>query len=839
MGSNMAENHPVGFQWVMEAKARGATIIHVDPRYTRTSAMADLHLPIRAGTDIAFLGGLINYVLTNGRDFREYVLAYSNAATLISDQFVDTEELDGLFSGWDPDHHRYDPASWAYANAGNLPRHPGPQDPNLQDPNLQDPSLQDPRCVYQLLTAHFARYSPQMVAEVCGVRQELFERLAAAMCDNSGRDRTGAIAYSVAWTHHTVGVQNIRSAAILQTLLGNIGRPGGGILALRGHASIQGSTDIPTLFDLLPGYIAMPQRDTASSLAEYLATQAGGHDYRGRLEAYLVSLLCAWYGDHARARPDFGFDFLPRLTGDHSTYQTALGMLEGTVKGFFVLGENPAVGSANAGLHRKAMAKLDWLVVRDLQETETASFWYDAPEIDTGELRTADIGTEVFLLPAAAHTEKAGSFTQTQRLLQWRDQAIEPPGDCRSDLWFIWRLGAAVQRILADSPEERDHPIRYLTWDYPLIGVHGDPDAEAVLAEINGFDATGGHLSSYEQLRHDGSTSCGCWIYSGVFAEGVNQARRRKPGHEQTWVAPEWGWAWPANRRQLYNRASADPDGRPWSERKRYVWWDNAAARWEGPDEPDFPRTTHPDTTATGTEVGGADAFIMQADGKAWLYVPTGLVDGPLPTHYEPAESPVANRLYAQQDNPRLERINHPANPDNHSPGTNHSPPDHTVRYPFILSTYRLTEHHTTGAMSRTVSRLNALQPELFCEVSPELARLRGLDHGGWATIITSRAAIEARVMVTSRLAPIPTGTQGDGAVLHQVGLPWHWGWKGSSTGDVANDLLALDLDPNVHIQDTKSLTCDIHPGRRPTGPARAALVARHRGPDPAQEPPS
>ncbi len=807
MGSNMAENHPVGFGWVVEAQRRGATVIHVDPRFTRTSALADLHVPIRAGTDLAFLGGLINYVLRNGREFREYVQAYSNAASIVSADFVDTEDLNGVFSGWNEETGVYDPSSWSYADAGTTPR--------------KDPTLEDPQCVFQVLKRHFQRYCAEMVAETCGVPEALFTRVAEALCDNSGRERTGAFCYAVAWTHHAVGVQNIRAASILQTLLGNIGRPGGGILALRGHASIQGSTDIPTLFDLLPGYIPMPHVDHGSSLEEYLAHLSDGKDFRGELRAYMISLLVAWFGENANAEPDFGFDLLPRLSGDHSSYQSIVAMLEGTVHGFFVLGENPAVGSANAGMHRKALARLDWLVVRDLQETETASFWYDAPEIDTGELRTEDIATEVFLLPAAAHTEKSGSFTQTQRLLQWHDQAVEPLEDCRSDLWFFHRLGMAVRARLASSTLARDRPVQLLTWDYPLIGAHQDPDPEAVLAEINGRHSTGRPLSSYEELRADGSTACGCWIYCGVFADGVNQARRRQTGPSQSWVAPQWGWSWPANRRLLYNRASADPAGQAWSSRKRYVWWDEATQRWIGEDEPDFPATTapsyQPPAGAHGpASISGTDAFIMQPDGKAWLFAPTGLADGPLPTHYEPHESPVANPVYRRQQNPASRRINRRENPDNHSPDGG--------AFPFVLTTYRLTEHHTTGAMSRTVNRLNALQPELFCEVSPALAQFRALTQLGWATIITSRGVIEARVLVTARLQTLRVAGQD----VHQVGVPWHWGWRGTSTGDVANDLLGLDLDPNVHIQDTKSQTCDIMAGRRPRGPARAQLVLDH-----------
>jgi formate dehydrogenase major subunit len=851
----MAECHPVGFQWVMEAKARGATVIHVDPRFTRTSAVADLHVPLRAGSDIAFLGGLINYVLANGLDFREYVVAYTNAAAILREDFRDTEDLDGLFSGFNPEGPHYDPATWAYEGAtaaaaagqreaadedheaadedrgATEEHHGGPEHQESSrasqygsggagisaKPRL-DETLQHPRCVYQVLKRHFARYTPEVVADICGVTPELFAQVAEAITANSGRERTTAFCYAVGWTHHTVGVQYIRTAAILQALLGNIGRPGGGIMALRGHASIQGSTDIPTLFDTLPGYIPMPHAHQHQDLAEFVAADAGATGFWGNMRSYVVSLLKAYWGDAATADNDYRFDYLPRLTGDHGTYQTVLNQLAGECKGYFLVGENPAVGSANAKLQRLGMANLDWLVVRDLQMIESATFWLDGPEVETGELSPTEIGTEVFFLPAAAHTEKDGSFTNTQRLLQWHHKAVEPPGDARSDLWFYYHLGRLIRARLDDGP--RDDPLRHLTWDYPTEGPLADPSADAVLREING-SGPDGLLSAYTELKDDGSTAAGCWIYTGVYAGGSNHAADRTPGREQTWVAPDWGWAWPANRRMLYNRASADPAGKPWSERKKYVWWDADAKRWTGADVPDFEPTKPPDYVppegATAQDaIGGADPFIMQTDGRAWLFAPAGLADGPLPAHYEPAESPVDNPLYGQQANPVRQTVSHRHNRYN---------PAGSDVYPYVFTTYRLTEHHTAGGMSRSLPFLNELQPEFFCEVSPELAAERGLEHLGWATIVSARTAIEARVLVTSRIPPLRVR----GRTIHQVGLPYHWGPNGLSTGDAANELLSVVLDPNVHIQESKAATCDIRPGRRPRGPALLDYVARYR----------
>ena len=833
-GSNMAECHPVGFQWVMEAKARGATVIHVDPRFTRTSALADLHVPLRAGSDIVFLGGIINYVLANEKYFRDYVVAYTNAAVILTGDFADTEDLDGVFSGLDADGRRYDKAAWSYSGAmvrAAAGSRGTPYDLTGRGstaaatgtPQVAE-SLEHPRCVFQVLRRHFARYTPEAVEQACGVPPAAFARVCELLTANSGRDRTTAFVYSVGWTQHTVGVQYIRTAAILQALLGNIGRPGGGMMALRGHASIQGSTDIPTLFDLLPGYLPMPSAQEHRDLDSYIADIAMSKGFWANARAYTVSLLKAYWGEAATAGNGFCFDYLPRLTGDHSTYPTVVEQLNGTCRGYFLLGQNPAVGSANARMQRLGMANLDWLVVRDMAMIESATWWRDGPEIKTGELRTEDIKTEVFFLPAAAHTEKAGSFTNTQRMLQWHHEAVPPSGDARSDLWFMYHLGRRIREKLASSTEEMDRPVLELTWDYPVDGPLAEPSAEAVLAEINGRDAEGQPLSGFTQLKDDGSTACGCWIYCGVYAGGVNQAARRKPGSEQSWIAPEWGWAWPANRRILYNRASADPDGRPWSERKALVWWDAEAGKWTGHDVPDFPATRSPSHRppegATGVDaISGIDAFIMQADGKAWLFAPAGLADGPLPTHYEPQESPFANPLYGQQRNPIREIIKHkenPLQPSGSEPGS--------AVFPYVATTYRLTEHHTAGGMSRTLPYLAELQPEFFCEVSPELAAERGLEHMGWATIITARAAVEARVLVTSRLRPLTVG----GRRMHQIGLPYHWGPNGLVPGDAANELAALSLDPNAHIQEVKAMACDIRPGRRPHGPELRRLVREY-----------
>lgn len=852
-GSNMAECHPVGFQWVAEAKARGAKVIHVDPRFTRTSAVADKHIPIRAGSDVVLLGALINYVISHDLWFKEYVTAYTNAATLVHEDFRDTEDLGGLFSGFDPKTGAYDTASWSYAEeTGDIIDEPGPGaehgsgasaraagdqfgsgGPSLEHAQVhRDDTLQDPRTVFQIVKRHYSRYTPEMVRDMCGIDAADFEYLARTITENSGRERTTCFAYAVGWTQHSLGTQFIRAAAILQLLLGNVGRPGSGIMALRGHASIQGSTDIPTLFNLLPGYLPVPSAGRHDTLSQYLDAIASKKQkgFWANADAYTISLLKAWWGDAARAENDWAYDYLPRLTGAHGTYETVMGMLEDKVEGYFLLGQNPAVGSAHGRMQRMGMSHLKWLVVRDLNLIESATWWKEGPEIESGELRTEDIETEVFFMPAATHVEKAGSFTQTQRLLQWRHQAVAPPGECQSELQFFYELGKRIRAKLAGSDDERDRPLLDLTWDYPT-DEHGDPDAEAVLAEINGryLDGpdAGKPLSAYTQLRPDGSTSAGCWIYTGVYADGINHAASRKPGREQGPAAPEWGWAWPANRRILYNRASADPEGRPWSERKKYIWWDQEQGRWVGDDVPDFPVDrapgSHPDPDLGGpAALGGDDPFIMQADGKGWLFAPTGLVDGPLPTHYEAQESPVANALYRQQQSPA--RLVFPRADNLSAPSAGASGVD---VYPFVFTTYRLTEHHTAGGMSRWLPYLSELQPEMFCEVSPELAAERGLEPNGWATIISPRSAIEARVLVTERMTPLVVG----GHTVHQIGLPYHWGVGSNAvvSGDAANDLLGVTLDPNVQIQESKVASCDIRPGRRPRGADLLALVAEYQ----------
>lgn len=804
----MAEAHPVAFRYVMQAKERGATVIHVDPRFSRTSAAADIWVSLRAGGDIALLGGLIRYILENDLFFRDYVTSFTNAACILREDFQDTEELDGFFSGWDAGQNSYNNNSWMY-ESGDLGR------------PTRDDSLQHPRCVLQVLKRHFARYTPEMVQSVAGVPPKLVEQVARKLAEASGPDKTAAICYAVGWTQQSKGVQIIRAASILQLLLGNIGRPGGGIMALRGHASIQGSTDIPTLYHLLPGYLPMPQAGAdEETFTGYLGKHTKETGWWSNFSKYAVSLMKAYYGDRATPDNEFGWKWMPRLDGNHSHFNFFGDMFDRKIEGLFVMGQNPAVGGPNAKFHRQALGRLKWLVVRDFVETETSAFWKSSREVVSGEISPEDIDTEVFLFPAAGHAEKSGTFTNTQRLLQWREKAVEPPGDATSEAWFMHQLAKRLIAKANASNDPMDEPLRALDWWYPELSGTGEPDAEAVLAEINGWhveqgscesvkESTNGEtekrpgkqqLGGFAELKDDGSTACGCWIYSGVFGpDGVNRARGRESQDE---YGHGWGFAWPADRRVLYNRASARPDGSPWSDAKSLVWWDKDVGKWTGKDVPDFPVTKSPDylpgEDATGMDAhSGQSPFLMQRDGLGWLFAPEGLKDGPIPTHFEPLESPVKNKLYSQQSNPNAERFDRPENRLAESLDE---------RFPFVLTTYRLTEHQTAGAMTRNLSRLGELQPEAFAEMSHELAESIGVKNGDNVDVTTPRGSIRVKACVTRRLQPISLGDQ----QVHQVAIPFHFGVTGLVSGESANELVPMTGEPNVTIHEAKVLVCNV-----------------------------
>jgi formate dehydrogenase major subunit len=857
MGSNMAENHPVAFRWPMAAKVEhGAKLIHVDPRFTRTSAVADIYAPVRAGSDIAFLGGLVNYVISSERwntdpFFHSFVMNYTNAATIIGDEFKDTEDNNGVFSGLMEYHggvpewpyngftRQYEDDSWQYdgvrvgdqgrvastAQSGETPgaksgteKHAGgarlgpPYDglvrSLLKAKPKRDDTLQNPRCVFQIVKRHFSRYTPEMVERATGCPRETFLRVAETILANSGAERTTSFAYAVAWTQHTNGPQIIGCCALLQLLLGNFGRPGAGIMALRGHASIQGSTDVPTLYHSIHGYMPQPSAlKKHETLADYLAGETVPTGYWGNMPKFVVSYLKSMWGDAATPENEFGWAWHPKIFGDHSHMPMFLAMKEGKVRGMLCIGQNPAT-SLNAKLERTALHKLEWLVVKDNWLHETAQFWKTAPEIVDGHVSPADIKTEVFFFPAAQVAETEGTFTNTQRMLQTHFKAAEAPGDCRTDAWFTYQIGKRLKKLYGDSQLPRDEGFKRLTFDYEHEVPHeremGEPSALKLLKEMNGYQTAdpSRHLAGFAELKDDGSTTCASWIYSGVYpAPDKNLAARKEPDPPgQPGAHLKWGFAWPANRRLLYNRASADPTGKPWSERKKWVWWDGA--KWTGYDVPDFAGTKAPDAQPKPGGIGldalsGTDAFIMKGDGVGWLYVPSGLVDGPLPTQYEAAESPVRNPLYTQQSSPVFKSWTSEGNVLAAVADPN---------FPYVITTYRLTEHYLSGAMSRWLPALSELMPELFIEISPELAQEKGIANLDMVRISTPRAQIEAKALVTRRLRPL----QIDGRTVHQVGMPWHWGYEGVVKGSVVNELTALVGDPNVTIHEGKAFVCNI-----------------------------
>ena len=803
--SNMAENHPVGFQWVMKAKERGAKLIHVDPRFTRTSAAADMHVPLRSGTNIVFFGGLIRYAIEKNLYFKDYVVHYTNASFLIDPAFKTPTDLEGLFTGYDPVKKTYDRSSWKYQVDGEgNPR--------------RDLTLKDPNSVFQLLRRHYGRYTLEMVEKVCGIPRAKFEEMAQLYCGTSGPEKTGSITYALNLTQHTNGVENIRSLCMLQLLLGNIGRPGGGVVALRGHANVQGATDLELLYHELPGYLATPLRDQHPDLKTYLEKETPKGGFWTNKPKFMVSLLKAFYGDAATQDNEFGYQWLPkRASADAYSHQHMfVDMYEGKIKGFLADGQNPAVGGPNAKLTRAALAKLDWLLVVDIFLTETAEFW-KAPGVDA-----KDIKTEVFFLPAAPAAEKDGSLTNTMRLIQWHERAVKPPGDVRSDADFFCGLAHRLQKLYAGSTKERDKG--FLAANFTYGAKPDEPEMVEVLKEINGVateDITdkdgkvvykkGQPLNTFAHLTDDGKTTSGCWIYTGVTVEAdgklVNKSAGRKPADEKDYLAHGWGFAWPANRRILYNRAAADLQGKPWSEKKKLIWWDAAAAgqkpedkgKWVGMDVPDFNAFLAPDAK------NGDKPFIMRSDLVGAFFGP--LNDGPFPEHYEPVESPTKNLLSKQQINPVAKIWKVPDQKNDLAPVGS---PD----YPYVITTYRLTEHHLSGVMSRYLPMLAELYHSHFAEISHELARELQIDNGERITVLSPRGKVHVTAMVTNRLKPF----QINGKTVHQIGVPWHWGWKGveelpGSKGDITNDLSASVGDPNVYIQETKAFVCNVKKG--------------------------
>ncbi len=787
IGSNAAENHPASFGHITDAKEKGAKLISVDPRFTRTSSKADIYAPMRSGTDIAFIGGMINYVINdmekNPSNYNMvYVKEYTNASFLINPEFKGAAELDGLFSGYNESTRSYNKSSWGYQkDASGIP--------------MKDKTLQDPSCVFQHLKNHYARYTPNKVNEICGTPEDVFLEICRTYAATGKAGKAGTIMYAMGTTQHTYGTQNVRSYAILQLLLANIGVAGGGINALRGEANVQGSTDHCLLAHILPGYLGQPQNKD-ENLEKYLArvtpttSDPNSANWWQNYPKYIVSLLKAWYGNAAQPENNFLFSNLPKTTKPYNDYSW-IGLFEamyaGTIKGLMVWGQNPAVCGPNVNMERKALDKLDWLVAVDLWETETAAFW-KRPGV-----KPEDIKTEVFLLPAAVSFEKEGSVTNSGRWMQWRYKALNPPGEAQEDLWMINKITMKLMDLYKSQGGPLAGAITDLNWNY---GEH--PSPRDVAKEINGYDLkTGKLMNSFAALQADGTTSSGNWLYCNSVVEPDmepnapipgNRATRRDgdPGMYNIGLYPKWGWCWPVNRRIIYNRASVDLNGEPWDKEHPVIWWKDG--KWTG-DVPDGgwpPMSVDPAATKY--------PFIMKNEGFAHLFG-GGLADGPFPEHHEPWESPVENAMSGTQNNPVFKLWNSEMD----YKGT----PD---KYPIVCSTYRVVEHWQAGQLTRNLPWLVELQPEMFIEISEELAEEKGIENGDKAVVETARGKVEAVTLVTTRFKPFKM----NGKTVHQIGMPWHWGYTGLSTGDSANVLTPHVGDANTMIPEYKAFLCNV-----------------------------
>ena len=796
MGGNAAEAHPCGFKWVTEAKAHNkAKLVVVDPRFTRSAAMADFYAPIRVGTDIAFLGGVINYLLSNDKIQKEYVKNYTNAAFLISDDYACA---DGLFSGYNPDKRNYDNTSWGYQK-------------DKDGFAKIDETLENPRCVYQIIKQHYSRYTPEMVNKICGTPKDAFVKVCEYIATTSVPDRVMTIMYALGWTQHSQGTQMIRTGAMLQLLLGNMGLPGGGMNALRGHSNIQGLTDLGLLSNLLPGYMSLPG-EKESNYEDYIKARAlkplrpNQMSYWQNYPKFHVSFMKAWWGNAATKENNWAFDYLPKLDKGYDVLQAFELMSQGKINGYICQGFNPLASFPNKAKIGGALAKLKFLVIIDPLATETSEFWKNFGVYN--DVDPAKCQTEVFRLPSTCFAEEDGSLTNSGRWLQWHWKGAEPPGEARGDPEIIAGIFTRIRAMYAKDGGKFPDPIVNLTWPYKIPS---SPSPEELAMEYNGkaladvtsppdpknpkeppkvLAAAGQQLAGFAQLRDDGSTSCGCWIYSGAWTAAGNQMARRDNsdpfGVGQTL---NWAWAWPANRRILYNRAAADPSGKSWNPRRKYITWNGKS--WGGADVPDIRPDAAPEE--------GVNPFIMTAEGVAKLFVPAGLVDGPLPEHYEPFESPVPTNLMSP-NNPKA--FAKPAarvfKGDMEAFG---KPKD----FPYAATTYRLTEHFHYWTKH---SELNAIsQPQQFVEIGEDLAAEKGIAHGSKVKVKSNRGEITTVAVVTKRLKALDC----NGTKVHTVGIPIHWGFKGvAQKGYLANTLTPFVGDANTQTPEFKAFIVNI-----------------------------
>ena len=791
MGGNPAEAHPCGFKWVIEAKIKNkARLIVVDPRFTRTAAVADKFAQLRPGTDIAFLGGVIRYLLENDLIQKEYVRSYTNAAFLLDEKFGFE---DGLFTGYDEGKRSYDKASWAYQV-------------DKDGQARVDPTLQDPHCVYQAMKRHYARYTPELVERVTSVPAAEFLEIAKLIGSTSATNKVMTSLYALGWTQHTVGSQNIRCIAMIQLLLGNMGLPGGGVNALRGHSNIQGLTDLGVMSHLLPGYLGLPT-EKEPDLKTYLekrtpkAVRPGQMNYLQNTPKFFVSLLKAFYGAEATKENDFRYDWLPKNDKTYDILATFELMYQGKVNGYFCQGFNPLASVPDKGKLIPALSKLKYLVVIDPLVTETSTFWKNHGEFN--EVDSKAIQTEVFRLPATCFAEEDGSLTNSGRQLQWHWKAAEPPGEARPDIDVMAGIFLALRDLYKKEGGTFPDPIVKLPWGYARPDA---PSPEEVAREVNGKaladipdpkDKTktlareGEQLATFAHLQADGTTSAGCWIYTGSWTQNGNQMARREAA-DPTGLGntPGWAWSWPANRRILYNRASADPTGKPWDPKRKYITWNGK--KWVGPDVPDFKVDSPPEE--------GMSPFIMTNEGVGRLFALGGMVEGPFPEHYEPFETPLSTNPFSPKGGGKT--LSNPAarvyKGDREKFGL-------ATEFPFVATTYRLTEHFHFWTKHTRIAAV--LQPEAFAEIGEELASLRGIKNGDRVVIRSKRGAIKVKALVTKRIHALKI----EGREVHTVGLPIHWGYEGlTKPGHLTNTLTPFIGDANIQTPEFKAFLVDV-----------------------------
>jgi formate dehydrogenase major subunit len=790
MGGNAAEAHPCGFKWVTEAKAnKGAKLVVVDPRFTRSAAMADYFAPVRAGADIAFLAGVVNYLLTNNKIHEDYVRSFTNAPFIVNDSYAFE---DGIFSGYNAEKRVYDRTSWSYKRG----------DDGFA---MVDETMQDPRCVFQLMKTHFSRYTPEKVAEICGTPKDQFLKVCEMIASTSVPDKTMTIMYALGWTQHSVGSQMIRTAAMIQLLLGNMGMAGGGINALRGHANVQGITDMNLVAGVLPGYLSMA-RDEEQDFKAYLAARSpkplrpNQMSFPQNFPKWFVSLQKAWFGASATEDNDFAYHWLPKNDKAYDFMNFYDMMFKGQVNGYILQGFNPLAAMPNKRKIGIGLEKLKYMVVIDPLKTETSEFWRNVPQHN--EVKTAEIKTEVFRLPSSCFAEDTGSYTNSGRVIQWHWAATDPPGDAKGDGAIIAGIFTKVRELYAKDGGKFPDPVLKTTWNYANPA---NPAPDEVAREINGrflADITdakdptkvlfkaGDQVPIFAQLRDDGSTSCGNWIYCGIWPNAGNMtARRDNADPSGLGQYPSWGYAWPANRRILYNRASADPSGKPWDAKRRVLAWSGTA--WGGNDVPDMRPNAAPDE-----KVG---PFIMNPEGVARLFALGGMAEGPFPEHYEPFETPIGlNPLHPKNDKATSNPAARVYKGDMEIFGT-------AKEFPYVCTTYRLTEHH--HFWTKNVASNAIVQPEQFVEIGEELAKEKGVKSGDMVEVRSNRGFIKAKAFVTKRLMTLTV----NGKKTHTVGIPIHWGFVGvAKSGYLTNTLTPYVADANSQTPEYKSFLVDI-----------------------------